>query len=88
MSDVWEPESLRLRVGDRVRVRLSGECHIGHPDDFDGLVGELLAIFPNSRLAHPYNVALDGPGWTGGGSFARAELQRLDAAATAPRAGG
>jgi hypothetical protein len=66
-----------LGVGTRVRIRLSGECVFGHPADFDGLEGEIMAIFPDSPSKHAYNVALDGPGWTGGGSFARVELERL-----------
>ena len=45
---VWEPAGLGLpKVGDRVRVRLSGECELhdvpDYPLNVDGLVGTVIA---------------------------------------------
>ena len=77
-SAPWEPESLRLRVGDRVRVRLSGEEpeSIGwHTRWADGAVGTVRLIYRSGETTHRYAVDLDRPG--GGRLFARAELDRL-----------
>lgn len=63
-----------FRVGDRVRVRLNGECQApwtstvpGHDDAEDGMVGRVVHMPSHLRTnpdveSHSVGVAFDGPG--------------------------
>lgn len=58
----WEPEHLRLRVGDRVRVRLSGECRLPPRYGDGGLLfdGQLHDQAEDGRVARIESI--DEPG--------------------------
>ncbi len=74
-SEVWAP--WQPKVGDRVRVRLSGECRIeclplspqgmagllGHPNTVNGQVGTIIAgeLAYYVHRGHPYKVQFDDP---------------------------
>lgn len=89
MSDFWDPDP--FVVGDRVRVRLSGECR--YQDDpnswflhfthwAQGLQGEVVEVDPNIRNGHGCRVVIEHECQSLGvtkhaGWLARAELQRL-----------
>lgn len=71
--DVWAPYA--FAVGDRVRVRLSGECRVqwwtesgvedGHPIGFDGMTGRVVGLYSESdprrpwAATHQYGVELE-----------------------------
>lgn len=80
-----------LRAGDRIRVRLSGECRgeiiagqrFPHFASEDGRTGEIRGCTPATEGGHDYDVYLDEiPGGTGHLAYrwmgyARTELERL-----------
>ena len=74
----WVPSNLpTFRVGDRVRVRLSGECRVsagentfqgkhgiyGHFPEMDGQIGRIVEIHAGDDCisGHPYEVNIDKP---------------------------
>lgn len=68
-ADVWMPPGLRFEVGDRVRIRLSGECKkqwppgwrhatvTGHVPEFDGVRGWIDRVRQGDD--HPIGVMFD-----------------------------
>lgn len=82
---VWEPEDLRLQVGDRVRFRPRTECRScwddrdwgdGTPEEWDGQLGVVMRVRP--WLSHPYSVRPDAaPFNKDDWDCARAELEVL-----------
>ncbi len=91
LDAIWDPHP--LQVGDRVRVRLGGECEL-HPADpchFHGQTGYVLALVPDwmpsvEQAAHVrghiYHVRLDHPfvcerETLVGSMHSRAELERI-----------
>lgn len=71
-----------FKVGDRVRVRLSGECNrvwaaesalaneaiVGHPDEWNGRLGTVVpAVRPELFSHHPVGVEVEGDPVTLGG---------------------
>lgn len=87
MSAAWDPRALALVRGDRVRVRLSGECPgtwsnvlrkwMPHAEDAHGRVGILRDVHVgpccDRRCGHGYAVFFGA--WPDYGQFARAELE-------------
>lgn len=81
-----------FKVGDRVRVRLSGECpfmrgegEIVHAPEEDGVTGTVDRVTCPFTPGHPIDVIFDtsyrlnGQTWVGG-CFAAAELEPLGGA--------
>ena len=89
----WEPRT--FKVGDRVRIRLSGECRgrfrriatgekIQHRRCSDGCVGRVVDV--QRHHDHPYKIRIDPPiydpdrgTYYNGGPFAAIELEPMEA---------
>lgn len=74
VQTAWEPAGLALAIGDRVRVRLNGECRCWYPPsdgepgfwsehdvEADGRVGTVADVFPQEEAGHVYEVCVDDP---------------------------
>lgn len=75
-----------LQVGDRVRVRLSGECGVQyyppsetlpelwaeHDQAADGLIGTVERIYAEEEHGHFYEVRTDSSWWHSCGSWGHA----------------
>ena len=91
----WVPPGVRpFKIGDRVRVRLSGECrlpqnvtthgYVEHYPEQNGMEGVVIdnVGWPSADPAHTYLVKLppvDFGSWgVGGGTFAAIELELVE----------
>lgn len=64
----WEP--WRPKVGDRVRVRLSGECHQFHDNDTPGYIDGKKSLYGhhasvNGAIATVEYIRTEGESWAG-----------------------
>ena len=79
LDQAWDPDP--LQIGDRVRVRLSGECPVAHrlsdQPSVHGATGRVYSAYVRSD-SHPYTVRLN-PQRFGHAlwAFARIVLERV-----------
>ena len=79
-AEVWEPERLvaLLVPGARVRVRVSGECGVGHLPWESGKAGVVTGIHPKPSYGHRFWVRHEGTYSWSSCAYAAIELEPLE----------